>query len=115
MATLTRGKIDSDIKLATDNYIATKRMPKPPTHKTNTCDPFTGNWSERLVEHGYYKQLGNDNNITFDFIPGYYGTNKNESILAKSAKNLLNLNIKLFGKSSICLAPFFLLEGYAKD
>ncbi|MBU4373224.1 MAG: hypothetical protein KJ714_02040, partial [Euryarchaeota archaeon] len=42
----TRGMIESDIKKCVEGYIKTGHIHKEPSHPTNTCDPYTGNWAE---------------------------------------------------------------------
>jgi 2-polyprenyl-3-methyl-5-hydroxy-6-metoxy-1,4-benzoquinol methylase len=49
LAERTRGLVFEDISGVVNNYMLTKVMPALPSHKTNTCNPYTGNWSERLL------------------------------------------------------------------
>lgn len=64
LAQRTRGFMFDDIKNLVDNYIFSKVTPPLPSHKTNTCNPYTGNWSERLLTQSdlenYTQPLGWD-------------------------------------------------------
>lgn len=49
MAINTRGLIRDDIIKCVGQYIESKEFPQLIEHPTNTCDPYTGNWMEHLV------------------------------------------------------------------
>lgn len=49
LAQTTRGKKQSDIHAIVDAYKHHKIMPTVP-EDSNTCDPYTGNWSERILD-----------------------------------------------------------------
>ncbi|MBU2213699.1 class I SAM-dependent methyltransferase [Patescibacteria group bacterium] len=50
LAAATRGLIKEDIHKAVVHYQRTGLLPEQPGHPTNTCDPYTGNWAERLMD-----------------------------------------------------------------
>ncbi len=110
LAKLTRGKIKEDIEFAVHTYIKEKKIPLPPVHKTNTCDPFSGNWSERLVEHKYYRKLAADNGLLLRVMPGFYGVNPDEFIFKKLIKFALNHIIKAGGRNGVYIAPYIILS-----
>ena len=49
LARQTRGLNRTDIERAVQSFLETCRMPMP-RHPTNTCDPYTGNWQEQLID-----------------------------------------------------------------
>ncbi|HTJ12218.1 MAG TPA: methyltransferase domain-containing protein [Dinghuibacter sp.] len=56
LARLTRGLRRDDILAAAARYAATGELPPEPSHPTNTCDPETGSWTERLLYPEEYRQ-----------------------------------------------------------
>lgn len=112
LAVNTRGMIESDIYKCVDNYLKTGRFPKDPCHPTNTCDPYTGNWAEHLMDPYYLKNILSKEGFEVKILSGFYGTPQN--ILKKLAGKLLNIIIYTFNfnKQGIRIAPFFTI--YAK-
>ncbi len=55
LATRTRGLAGRDILKSVKRCLATREYPETIEHPTNTCDPYTGNWAERLM-NPYYLQ-----------------------------------------------------------
>ncbi|MCO5253451.1 MAG: class I SAM-dependent methyltransferase [Bacteroidetes bacterium] len=49
LVSLTRGRNFDDLQTLLETYLQTKIYPQSISHPTNTCDPNTGNWSERLI------------------------------------------------------------------
>lgn len=51
LAFLTRGKKVEDIRIAVDCYLENNMLPEPDCFfRYNTCDPYTGNWSEHVID-----------------------------------------------------------------
>ena len=50
LAARTRGQAREDIVRCVEEYTRTGKLPAFPEHPTNTCDPLTGNWAERLMD-----------------------------------------------------------------
>ncbi len=57
LVTATRGLQKQDILVAVERYVREGICPQPPAHPTNTCDPETGSWSERMLDLDTYRQL----------------------------------------------------------
>lgn len=110
LTTRTRGLNESVIRKVLQKYIETKELPSYPSHPTNTCDPYTGNWAEHLVSLKDYERLFVQNGFTFDFENGFYNTNYEIKAL-NLITPLINRVIKLVGKKGIYLAPFIALKG----
>ena len=109
LARATRGKIESDIKICVHNYLKTREFPNEPNHPTNTCDPYTGNWAEHLLDQRHLIKLLSSTNFKGDILSGYYGYNKNsiKNIISK----FLNFCIRVFKKQGIRIAPFYTVCG----
>ena len=50
LAVATRGLVKQDIEKCVDEYRSTGAISYKPDHPTNTCDPYTGNWAEHLMD-----------------------------------------------------------------
>jgi hypothetical protein len=112
LASRTRGMIKKDIEKAMSHFLQTGQLPEYPAHPTNTCDPYTGNWAEHLMDPydlaGILKKAGFDSSI----IRGYYGDSNHPA--KKAAGRMLNFAITSLGKKGIRFAPFFGLYGRKK-
>jgi hypothetical protein len=109
LARATRGLMESDIKRAVDDYLSTKRMPTPLRHPTNTCDPITGNWADRLMEPSELQRLLLKAGFKVEILSCYYGRPQN--LIKKTVAHFLDMAIYAFGKQGLRLAPYFLLYG----
>lgn len=110
---LTRGFIKSDIEKACQNFIATRSMPEPIEDAFNTCDPLTGNWTERLLPVSYYQSLFNKNGFSFRVVAGPYNRNYH-SLPLKILSSVMNPLINMFGNRAYFLSPFIILCGSEK-
>jgi len=112
LAINTRGKQRSDIDICLEEYIETKRMPAPLSHPTNTCDPHTGNWADRLTDPFEIRNLFLEAGLNASVLSCYHGDPKNifKNILA----NVLDILINIFGKHGLRLASYFMLYGNKK-
>lgn len=55
---LTRGLTIDGIKNAVDNYITKREIPKLDSFfEYNTCDPYTGNWAEHIIDFRKLKEF----------------------------------------------------------
>jgi hypothetical protein len=82
LTTCTRGMTFEDMNVKIKDYLETGILPPENKHKTNTCDPTNGNWSERLISK---KEL--DTIIDFNLWNSYYysvGYNTNKGNWWKS-------------------------------
>jgi ribosomal protein L11 methylase PrmA len=99
----TRGLIEGDIEKCIDEYLKTGKFPKAPSHPTNTCDPYTGNWMEHLMDP--YKLVAILSKIGFkaEILSGFYRPSKN--IAKRFCKRLLTSY--LFKKQGLKFAAFY--------
>lgn len=109
LAKRTRGMVKSDIERSVQTYLDKKKLPEPPVHPTNTCDPYNGNWAEHLM---------NTNELTRDLanagfestiLRGYYGDSNHR--MKRIVGRCLNAIISLAGRQGLFLAGFYVLYG----
>ena len=124
---LTRGLIEDDIKECVLNYLDSKILPtkKEKRFPSNTCDPITGNWAERLmfpndlleffIQNGYKGQViaglyeNRKNLTTKKYIPKI---NLNIAPIYNPISKLANLSINLFSNKGLYLAPYYILYAF---
>ena len=114
MATLTRGMRADDIKDAVDMFIETGKLPAKPEHPTNTCEPNTGNFCERLMNPFELANKFRKEGFDIHVEPGYYGVGSNPS-LKDFIRMVLNKFISSMPvRSSLRISPYYELVG-ARD
>lgn len=109
LAINTRGLIKNDIEHAVTGYLNNKTIPKPPIHATNTCDPITGSWTERLLPVKEYQQIYRHHNLILLLHCGFY--NSFEKGIKAKLGFCVNLLITMLGNFSLPITPFIVLEG----
>ena len=109
LASRTRGLMQQDIRAAVDRLLCTGELPLPPTHPTNTCDPRTGNWQERLVHPYLLRDMLAGAEFDARVQNGFYGEPRSAG--KRQAARLLNRAIMWGGRLGTHLAPFFALCG----
>jgi hypothetical protein len=107
LAKATRGLIESEIRQCVDAYVRTKTISRRPDHPTNTCDPYTGNWAERLMDLGRLSAVLSDRGFAVDILAGHYGSSRNP--VKRLAGALLNMLIVVFKKKQLVFAPFYVI------
>lgn len=76
LADVTRGMIQSDIEQTVEKFLQFRELPAPPDHATNTCDPYTGNWAEHLMDPYLLASILGKDRFHARILPGYYGNFK---------------------------------------
>jgi 2-polyprenyl-3-methyl-5-hydroxy-6-metoxy-1,4-benzoquinol methylase len=109
LAMATRGKVEADIKKSIDDYLELGHFPEELNHPTNTCDPYTGNWAEKLMDPYSLKEILSNAGFNVKVLSGYYGHHKN--IIKRFLSVFLNLAIYIFKKQGIRIASFFTIYG----
>jgi 2-polyprenyl-3-methyl-5-hydroxy-6-metoxy-1,4-benzoquinol methylase len=106
----TRGLLKLEIEQKVIQYKNTGSLPTPYDQGSNTCNPYTGNWTERLTEVEIIEQWFQEAGFDFSLWNGFYDTH-----YAKSWKNLisksLNSVIPPQGKMGLFFCPFIGLAG----
>jgi len=104
LAALTRGMHKADIQKAVRRYVDTKQMPPAPKHPTNTCDPLTGSWQERLLDIGDVSTTLGSCGFSVRVMGGYYAAHSGGAA-KKAVAQVLNHGISLLGTQGTRLAP----------
>lgn len=99
----TRGMVKTDIEIAVNNYLSSGYLPKP-SHPTNTCDPYTGNWAERLLNPFQASDILERSGFTVKVVAGYYSSTTG---VKNIVFNLLNRIIAHGGRLSFIVAPSY--------
>lgn len=113
LAAATRGMWKPDVEKCVTTFLETRVMPSLPKHPTNTCDPITGSWQERLLDISEMRQEFEKSGFVAEAKSGYYGGfSKRPGIgaLKQTAAGLLNHAISLLGSNGLSLAPCFMFH-----
>lgn len=100
----TRGLTYPDIQKA----IEEKSLPIP-EDPYNTCDPATGNWTERILPIQTYEDLLAPYQFKLKVEKGFYNTNRSNPVLSLICKSI-NALIRNSGSFGFLLAPFIILS-----
>ncbi|MEO6491169.1 MAG: class I SAM-dependent methyltransferase [Ferruginibacter sp.] len=101
----TRGLDRNDIRSSVKEFINNGKWPVP-ADKTNTCNPYSGSWTERILSFQDYRSTYNTEGFTCDIYPGFYNAyqpGKNNFV-----KKLLNAIITITGNK---ISPYIVIVG----
>jgi 2-polyprenyl-3-methyl-5-hydroxy-6-metoxy-1,4-benzoquinol methylase len=113
LATRTRGLRKDDIEKSVDVYLQTNELPNIIKHTTNTCDPITGSWTERLLTVNEYRSIYTKQQTILLLHLGFY--NSSEKGFKCFIAGFINQLIFVLGGWGIKIAPFIVLEGRKKN
>lgn len=107
LAVATRGLRKEDIINSINEFISSHTLPIPPSHPSNTCDPITGSWTERLLTPSEYTTIYERAGFEVHVNNGFYNewTPGIKGPILKIINRLLTLS-PLVGKA---FAPFITL------
>ena len=105
----TRGKIYSDIKKEVDQYLQTGSYLSSLEDSYNTCDPATGNWTERILSFDTYKQLASKYGFKIEFAPGFYNEKRNNALISLLFQ-FINTFIRKGKRAAYSLAPYIVIK-----
>ena len=108
LATRTRGMREDDIVRAVTKYREQRVLPKELPHPTNTCDPYTGNWQEHLMEPSELVGVLSRAGFHADWFSGYF-SGRHGSIVRRAFAKVGNAVIGLLDKRAIRLGKFYTL------
>ncbi len=108
----TRGLKKEDIESSVEEFIETNTFPPKLTHSTNTCDPYTGNWKEKLMEPYFLAEVLKKCGFEAKILKGYYG--HSTSLIKRYLGRVLNFLIYVFKRQGIRFAPFYIIHGIRK-
>lgn len=104
LAAVTRGMHKADVQKTVRQYLQTRQLPPAPKHPTNTCDPLTGSWQERLLDIGDVSLTLNSCGFNVRVMGGYYAAHSGGTA-KKAVAQVLNHGISLLGSQGARLAP----------
>lgn len=107
LAHITRGLVKEDIERCVLEYKNSGVITYRPKHPTNTCDPYTGNWAENLMDLATIKNIFSSEGFLVDIKCGYYGFSKKP--LIRFVKSTLNWFISLLRLNGLYIAPFYMV------
>jgi 2-polyprenyl-3-methyl-5-hydroxy-6-metoxy-1,4-benzoquinol methylase len=108
LASQTRGLDISDISKEIEKYKETGMLLYKMKHPTNTCDPYTGNWTENLIDIEWLKSHLSQLNFQAKVSSGIYGFTTNKRL--NFVKSILNFIIRRTGKIGLFLSPSYMLK-----
>ena len=106
LAIVTRGKRRNDIEMIVNGYSVTGAVPVIDTADTNTCDPVTGNWTERVVPLDFYSKVYNKCGFELSISNGFYNSFQG-SALKKLLLKPMNSFIKNSGSFGRLFGTFY--------
>lgn len=109
LARMTRGMIDPLIRSTVFTYLESKELPPAIGHPTNTCDPKTGNWADRLVDPSELMAELSRMGFNVEMQAGRYG--RPNGLVRQIVAGILDLVITLSRRPNLVLAPYFLIHG----
>jgi SAM-dependent methyltransferase len=109
LAKTSRGMMDSDIKKCVEIYLKTGQFPREPDHPTNTCDPYTGNWAEHLMNPYDLIEILSTSGFKVKMLSGYYGSHRN--VIKEVIRRSLNFAISNSRGEGARFAPFITIYG----
>lgn len=112
---LTRGLNQPDFQHAVAHYQHTQQLPNVPSNLyTNTCDPDTGYWCERLLPERDHRALAEAAGFQFACTAGYWDTH-----YGNPALNVLGITLNslrpLMGRHQKIIVPFINLIAWNDD
>lgn len=114
LAKATRGLRKEGIVAYVNKYLVDGNISPVLSNKHNTCDPITGNFTERVLLLKEYQIIYDANNANLTVLSGFYAADGNgiKSVIQK----ILNKIISLLGNSfsSRAISPLILLLGSPK-
>jgi len=108
LARSTRGLIQHDIEKCVDEYSSKGKVTYRPDHPTNTCDPYTGNWCEHLMNFRWLAKVLKNEGFSAEIISGQY--NISGSLPVKILKLFFNVLNKVFGRRSMFAAAYYVVN-----
>ena len=104
----SRGLKREDIENLVSGYLENGIIEYNPGHPTNTCDPYTGSWAERLIDLKKLKNTLEVSGMEVDITNSFYCYSDNK--LLNTLKRFINLLIKISGPRCLFLSPNVIVE-----
>lgn len=110
LAGRTRGMRRDDIMRAVSEFKRGGKLPDPPAHPSNTCDPYTGNWAEHLMDPFSLRSILRREGFAAEALPGYWDPCQRPKWKAVM-KSMTNMAISVLGEHGLCISPYYVLCG----
>lgn len=105
----TRGMIEADILKVINQFRLDGTLPPLHANDTNTCHPFSGSWTERILQISDYQSIYQASGFRVKIYNGYYDEHKKG--LKKLINKILNVGVRILG---IRIAPYIIFVGSKK-
>jgi hypothetical protein len=105
---LTRGLMRQDLEECVDEFRREGSISYRMEHPTNTCDPYTGNWCEHLMDLDWLEQVVRDAGFSVNVLTGRY--NGSGSLPKRAVKVCLNAMIQVLGRGGMFLSPYYVVQ-----
>lgn len=107
----TRGLMKPHILDAVMVYLQNGQLPKILHHATNTCDPYTGNWKEHLMDPFELIKVLSDAGFKSEVFSGYYSY-RYGLLIRRLLKRCANIFIRYTStKYGIRISPYYTIFG----
>ncbi len=113
LVTGTRGLRKDNIIKACKIYEQKNMLPVQPKHPTNTCDPISGSWTERLLTYTEYRKLYEQYGFSLEIENGFY--NEYQKNLKGLILGGVNILIRITGKAGSLFSPYIMLTGLPRQ
>jgi hypothetical protein len=67
--------IKKDIEKCVDEFYLKGSISYHINHPTNTCDPYTGNWAEHLMDYKWLRQIIKNSGFSVEIMTGRFDSN----------------------------------------
>lgn len=108
LAAKTRGLKKEDIISFVKEYKENQQISRKLPYLTNTCDPYTGNWAEHVINLKALKKMLKDEETQVRFTNGKYGYTSNKILTL--VKFMLNIVMRVLGKENLYFSHTYTLE-----
>lgn len=108
LAAFSRGLMKPDIESLAKEYSITGEIPYKPTHPTNTCDPYTGNRTENLINLAGFRKQIRRKGLHAEYFNTRYALSQKTGV--NMIKNLLNAVIRRLPKDNLRFSPAYILH-----
>jgi hypothetical protein len=110
----TRGMREDDIREFLSNYSDGDSITITPDHPTNTCDPLTGNWAERMMDPFSLIEDAKEHGLELNVLPGFWSLDQGSAV-KNGFKKISNVGISLAGTKGLSRSPYYILCGTARQ
>ena len=110
----TRGMREDDIRKFLSDYRDGNPITISPDHPTNTCDPLTGNWAERMMDPFSLIKDAKQHGLELNVLPGFWSLDQGSAV-KNGFKKISNVGISLAKTKGLSRSPYYILCGTARQ